>query len=41
MLDDPKGMAAFIASQDASGLVPVSQAEYAPLRQLMDASLPH
>ncbi|MBO9549166.1 phosphate/phosphite/phosphonate ABC transporter substrate-binding protein [Pseudomonas sp.] len=40
MLDDPKAMAAFVASQDASGLVPVSQAEYAPLRQLMDASLP-
>jgi len=40
MLDDPQAMAAFAASQDASGLVPVSQAEYAPLRQLMDASLP-
>lgn len=40
MLDDPKSMAAFVASQDASGLVPVTPAEYAPLKQLMDALPP-
>lgn len=40
MLDDPDALAAFVASQDASGLVPVSKAEYAPLQRMMDASLP-
>jgi len=40
MLDDPGALADFVASQDASGLVPVSQAEYEPLRQLMDAAVP-
>ncbi|NIF30107.1 phosphate/phosphite/phosphonate ABC transporter substrate-binding protein [Pantoea sp. Tr-811] len=40
MLEDPKALAAFVASQDASGLVPVTQAEYAPLRRMMDASIP-
>ncbi|MFJ2982796.1 MULTISPECIES: phosphate/phosphite/phosphonate ABC transporter substrate-binding protein [unclassified Pseudomonas] len=40
MLDDPGALAAFVATQDASGLVPVSQAEYEPLRQLMDAAVP-
>ena len=41
MLEDPGALAAFVASQDASGLVPVSRAEYEPLRQLMDAAVPH
>lgn len=40
MLDDPQALAAFVASQDASGLVPVSQADYAPLQQMMDTALP-
>jgi len=40
MLEDPQALAAFVASQDASGLVPVSQAEYAPLQQMMDAAVP-
>ncbi|MFJ4156127.1 phosphate/phosphite/phosphonate ABC transporter substrate-binding protein [Pseudomonas sp. NPDC089752] len=40
MLDDPGALAAFVASQDASGLVPVSRAEYEPLRQLMDTAVP-
>lgn len=38
MLDDPQALAGFVVSQDASGMVPVSQAEYAPLERLMDAS---
>lgn len=38
MLDDPQALAGFVASQDASGLVPVGQAEYAPLEQLMEAA---
>ncbi|MFK0310332.1 phosphate/phosphite/phosphonate ABC transporter substrate-binding protein [Pseudomonas sp. NPDC090233] len=41
MLEDPGALAAFVASQDASGLVPVSRAEYEPLRQLMDVAVPH
>lgn len=41
MLDDPQALAAFVASQNASGLVPVSQADYEPLQQMMDAALPH
>lgn len=40
MLEDPQALAAFVQSQDASGLVPVSQAEYAPLQRMMDAALP-
>ncbi|MNZ15725.1 phosphate/phosphite/phosphonate ABC transporter substrate-binding protein [Pseudomonas sp. BNK-30] len=40
MLDDPEALAAFVTAQGASGLVPVSQAQYAPLRQMMDAAIP-
>ncbi|MGE8058427.1 phosphate/phosphite/phosphonate ABC transporter substrate-binding protein [Pseudomonas sp. NPDC089547] len=40
MLDEPQALAAFVTSQDASGLVPVSAAEYAPLKKMMDDSLP-
>lgn len=35
MLDDPKGLADFLKSQDASGIVPVSHAQYEPLLRLM------
>jgi len=40
MLGEPAALADFIASQDASGLVPVGQAEYELLRQMMDAAVP-
>ncbi|MFJ4347734.1 phosphate/phosphite/phosphonate ABC transporter substrate-binding protein [Pseudomonas sp. NPDC089401] len=40
MLDDPEALTGFVASQDASGLVPVSQADYDPLQKMMDAALP-
>lgn len=40
MLEEPQALAGFVASQDASGLVPVSKAEYAPLQQMMDAAVP-
>lgn len=40
MLEDPEGLGAFLASQEASGLVPVSKADYAPLQQMMDAAVP-
>ncbi|WP_397453775.1 phosphate/phosphite/phosphonate ABC transporter substrate-binding protein [Pseudomonas sp. NA-150] len=35
MLNDPKGLSSFLASQDASGIVPASQAEYATLMLMM------
>lgn len=35
MLDNQEGLASFLASQDASGIVPVSHAEYAPLLRMM------
>lgn len=38
MLDDPKALANFVASQDASGLVAVSHEDYAPLQRMMDAA---
>ncbi|MDH0301606.1 MULTISPECIES: phosphate/phosphite/phosphonate ABC transporter substrate-binding protein [unclassified Pseudomonas] len=37
MLADPQGLAAFVASQHATGLVPVAHKDYAGLEQLMDA----
>ncbi|CAM3921513.1 putative phosphite transport system-binding protein PtxB [Pseudomonas reidholzensis] len=36
MLEQPEALAGFFASQDASGLVPVSHAQYAPLQRMMD-----
>lgn len=35
MLTEPEGLAAFLASQNASGITPVSHVEYAPLQRLM------
>lgn len=35
MLENQAGLAAFLASQDASGIAPVSRAEYAPLVRMM------
>lgn len=35
MLDDPQGLAGFVASQEATGLVPVGNGEYAGLEKLM------
>ncbi len=35
MLNDTKGLAEFLKSQKASGIVPVSHAEYAPLLRMM------
>ncbi|MDH0646941.1 phosphate/phosphite/phosphonate ABC transporter substrate-binding protein [Pseudomonas sp. GD03858] len=37
MLEDPQGMAAFVASQHATGLVPVSHEDYAGLERLMES----
>lgn len=37
MLENQAGLAAFLASQDASGIAPVSRAEYAPLVRMMSA----
>ncbi|WDY55568.1 phosphate/phosphite/phosphonate ABC transporter substrate-binding protein [Pseudomonas sp. PSKL.D1] len=39
MLEDAGALAGFVASQDASGLVPVSAQEYAPLQRLMEAAM--
>lgn len=39
MLNDPQALAGFVASQDASGLVPVSHANYAALQRMMDLAL--
>lgn len=38
MLDDQQGLAAFLESQEASGIVPVSHAEYAPLLHMMQGT---
>jgi phosphonate transport system substrate-binding protein len=35
MLNNPGNLREFLDSQDASGIVPVSHAEYAPLLQMM------
>lgn len=40
MLTDQAGLAAFLASQDASGIAPVSHAEYAPLIRMMQVTVP-
>lgn len=40
MLDQPQGLEAFFASQHATGLAPVSHAEYAPLLRMMQAQSP-
>lgn len=37
MLNDQQGLAGFLASQKASGIAPVSHAEYAPLLRMMQA----
>lgn len=37
MLENQDGLAAFLASQDASAIAPVSRAEYAPLVRMMEA----
>ena len=37
MLENQDGLAAFLASQDASGIAPVGKAEYAPLVRMMEA----
>lgn len=37
MLENQEGLAAFLASQDASGIAPVGRAEYAPLVRMMEA----
>lgn len=39
MLEDPAALEAFVASQDATGLVPVGHKEYAGLEKIMEASL--
>ncbi|OLS60488.1 phosphate/phosphite/phosphonate ABC transporter substrate-binding protein [Pseudomonas putida] len=36
MLENQDGLAAFLASQDASSIAPVSRAEYAPLLRMME-----
>jgi phosphonate transport system substrate-binding protein len=38
MLNDQQGLAQFLDSQEASGIVPVSHAEYAPLLRMMEAA---
>lgn len=38
MLNDQQGLAEFLDSQKASGIVPVSHAEYAPLLRMMQAT---
>jgi len=37
MLENQQGLAAFLASQDASAIAPVSRAEYAPLVRMMES----
>lgn len=39
MLDDPKALAGFVASQDATGLVPVGHKDYAGLERMMAPTL--
>lgn len=39
MLTEPEPLAVFLASQYASGILPVSHAEYAPLLRLMEKAL--
>jgi len=39
MLEDPMALAGFVASQEATGLVPVGHKEYAGLEKMMEASL--
>ncbi|MFV3402982.1 phosphate/phosphite/phosphonate ABC transporter substrate-binding protein [Pseudomonas sp. NY15463] len=39
MLADPEALAEFVASQDATGLVPVAHKEYAGLEKMMETSL--
>lgn len=41
MLTEPEGLAEFFASQGASGIAPVSHAEYAPLVHMMQAQPSH
>ena len=38
MLDDPKALSSFFASQNVSGIVPVSHAEYVPLMRMIQAT---
>ncbi|MCG8291479.1 hypothetical protein [Pseudomonas entomophila] len=38
MLEDPQGLAGFLASQEATGLVPLGHKEYAGLERIMEAS---
>lgn len=38
MLNDQQGLVQFLDSQEASGIVPVSHAEYAPLLRMMEAA---
>lgn len=37
MMENQEGLAAFLSSQDASAIAPVSKAEYAPLVRMMEA----
>jgi len=40
MLSDPQALAEFLASQHASGIMPVSHADYAPLLEIMEKAAP-
>ena len=40
MLSEPQALAGFLASQHASGIMPVSHADYAPLLKIMEKTAP-